>query len=628
LSGAIVAPSCCTLKQSPAILPTSPKKGRTSTWSRIAAMLAESDVPARVGVYIMYRLIKNYLQRYKKLFLVVVAFQLIGTIASLYLPTLNADIIDNGVIRGDFSYIVRVGGWMLGVSLVQILCSTCALYCGAKSATGFGRDVRAALFYRIGGFSAREIARLGTPSLITRNTNDVKQVQMLLLTGCTTMVVAPIMCTGGIIMALRLNPGLSWLMLVAASALFVSVGLIIIRTVPKFRSMQHCIDSINRVLREQIVGIRVIRAFVRERYEATRFAAVNENLTQTTLGVGRLMVMMFPVVMLIFNVSCVGVLWFGGHRINNDEMQIGSLIAFLAYLTQILASIMMTTFMAIMIPRAAVCAKRITEVFDTDSSVVPPPAPIRPASRRGKVEFRAAGFAYPGADQAVLKNITFTAHPGQITAIVGSNGSGKSTLVRLVPRLYDVSAGAVLIDSIDIRDLDLGMLRSRMGLVPATPYLFSGTVASNLRYGNPHASDKQLWDALEVAQGRDFVEAMPRGLGSPIAQGGTNLSGGQRQRLCIARALVTDPLICLFDDAFSALDLSTEARLRAALRSRARGATVIIVAQRVSTIVDADQIVVLENGQVTGIGRHEQLLDDCQTYLEIVSSQMGVERVA
>ena len=576
----------------------------------------------------LYRLIKNYLQPYKNLLLVVVAFQLIGTIASLYLPTLNADIIDNGVIRGDSGYIVRVGGWMLGVSLVEILCSTCAVYCGAKSATGFGRDVRAALFYRIGSFSAREIARFGASSLITRNTNDVRQVQMVILTGCTTMVIAPITFIGGIIMALRLNAGLSWLMLVAASALFVSVGLIIIRTVPKFRAMQHCIDSINRVLREQIVGIRVIRAFVHERHEATRFAAVNENLTQTALGVGRLMVMMFPVVMLIFNVSSLGVLWFGGHRINDDEMQIGSLIALLAYLMQILASITMTTFMAIMIPRASVCAKRITEVFDTDSSVVPPPVPIRPVSRRGKVEFRAAGFAHPGADQAVLNNITFTARPGQITAIVGSSGSGKSTLVRLVPRLYDVSAGAVLIDGIDVRDLDLGILRNRMGLVPATPYLFSGTVASNLRYGNPHARDEQLWDALEVAQARDFVEAMPRGLGSPIAQGGTNLSGGQRQRLCIARALVTDPVICLFDDAFSALDLSTEARLRAALRSRTRGATVIIVAHRVSTIVDADQIVVLENGEVTGIGRHEQLLDDCQTYLEIVSSQMGAERVA
>jgi ATP-binding cassette, subfamily B, multidrug efflux pump len=577
---------------------------------------------------LLYRLIRSYLPPYKKLLLAVVIFQVAGTIASLYLPTLNAGIIDNGVIRGDSGYIVRGGGWMLGVSLVQILCSVCAVYCGAKSAMGFGRDVRGALFHRIGGFSAREMSRFGTSSLITRNTNDVRQVQLLILTGCTTMVVAPIMCIGGIIMALRLNEGLSWLMLAAASALFISVGLIIVRTVPRFRAMQDCIDSINRVLREQITGIRVIRAFVREEHETARFAAINENLTQTTLGVGRLMVMMFPVVMLIFNVSSVGVLWFGGHRINNDGMQIGSLIAFLAYLMQILASIMMTAFTAIMIPRALVCAKRITEVFDTGSSVIPPRAPVRPARRRGEVEFRAAGFSYPGADQAVLRNITFTARPGQVTAIVGSSGSGKSTLVRLVPRLDDVSAGAVLVDGIDVRDLDLDMLRSQIGLVPTTPYLFSGTVASNLRYGSPRASDEQLWNALKVAQARDFVAAMPQGLGSPVAQGGTNLSGGQRQRLCIARALVADPAICLFDDAFAALDHGTEARLQAALRSRTRGVTVILVAQRVSTIVDADQIVVLENGQVAGIGRHEQLLDDCRAYLEIVGSQTGVERVA
>ena len=576
----------------------------------------------------LWRLARSHLPPYKKLLLGVLLLQLFGTIASLYLPTLNADIIDNGVIRGDTGYILRTGGWMLGVSLGQILCSIGAVYCGAKAAMSFGRDVRAALFHRVGDFSAREIAQFGAPSLITRNTNDVQQVQMLVVMSCTMMVMAPIMCVGGIIMALRQDVGLSWLMLVAVPALLVSVGFIISRMVPQFRSMQRRIDSVNRVLREQITGIRVVRAFVREPYERTRFAAANEDLTQTALRAGRLMVMIFPIVMLIFNASSVAVLWFGGHRVNAGEMQIGSLTAFLTYLMQILMSIMMATFMAIMIPRASACADRIGEVLDTRSSVSPPVDPVRPATRRGEVEFRSAGFAYPGAAEPVLRDISLTARPGETTAIIGSSGSGKSTLIELVPRMYDVTAGAVLIDGVDVRDLAPDVLWSRLGVVPEKPYLFSGTVASNLRYGNPDATDEQLWDALEVAQARDFVEAMPEGLEAPIAQGGVNVSGGQRQRLCIARALVADPVIYLFDDSFSALDLATDARLRAALRPRTRDATVVIVAQRVSTIVDADQIVVLEKGEVVGIGRHEELLDGCPTYLEIVESQMDAEEVA
>jgi ATP-binding cassette, subfamily B, multidrug efflux pump len=453
------------------------------------------------------RLLRTYLAPYKKLLAAVVVLQLIGTIASLYLPSLNADIIDNGVVHGDTGYILHIGSWMLAVSLIQIACSIAAVYCGAKAAMSFGRDVRMGIFAKVGEFSAREVGQFGAPSLITRNTNDVQQVQMLVVTTCTMMVMAPIMCVGGIIMALRQDVGLAWLMLVAVPALALAVGLIVSRMVPQFRAMQTRIDAVNRVLREQLSGIRVVRAFVRERYEANRFAAANEELTQTALRAGRLMVLIFPVVMFVFNASTVSVLWFGGHRVDSGQMQIGSLTAFLAYLVQILMSIMMATFMAMMIPRASVCADRIAEVLSTESSVVPPTSPKTPTTHVGEVELRHAGFAYPGADEPVLSDISFVARPGQTTAVVGSSGSGKSTVLSLIPRLYDATAGAVLVDGIDVREIEPAALWGRMGIVPGKPYLFTGTVASNLRYGKPDATDDELWEALEIAQASDFVAA-------------------------------------------------------------------------------------------------------------------------
>jgi ATP-binding cassette subfamily B protein len=576
----------------------------------------------------LIRLLRTFLQPYSSALVAVVALQLMGTLASLYLPSLNADIIDKGVATGDTGYIVTTGGWMLAVTFVQIVCSIAAVYFGARAAMGFGRDLRSAIFHRVGAFSAREVAKFGAPSLITRNTNDVQQVQMLVVLTCTMLVAAPIMCAGGIIMALRQDVGLSWLMLVSIPVLLASIGLIISRMVPLFRSMQARIDVVNRVLREQLSGIRVVRAFVRERDEAQRFAEANAALTDTALRAGRLMVLIFPTVMLILNASTVAVLWFGAGRVDAGQMQIGALTAFLVYLMQILMSVMMATFMAIMIPRAAVCADRIGEVLTTESSVTPPREPVRDLHARADLEMRDVEFRYPGAAAPVLRNISFRATAGQTTAIIGSTGAGKTTLVSLVARLFDATAGTVLIDGVGVRDLDPDLLWSRIGLVPQKPYLFTGTVASNLRYGNPEAGDDELWDALEVAQARDFVEAMPGGLDAPIAQGGTNVSGGQRQRLSIARALVRQPEIYLFDDSFSALDLATDARLRAALRPRTAQATVVIVGQRVSTIADADQIVVLDNGAIVGLGTHEELLGSCPTYVEIVESQLAVEPAA
>ncbi|MEJ7630611.1 MAG: ABC transporter ATP-binding protein [Nocardioidaceae bacterium] len=576
----------------------------------------------------LIRLLRTYLRPYGGLLSVVVVLQLVGTIASLYLPSLNADIIDNGVTTGDTTYILHTGGWMLTVSLVQVVCAVAAVYVGAKAAMSFGRDVRAAVFSRVGEFSAREVAQFGAPSLITRNTNDVQQVQMLVVMTCTMLVSAPIMCVGGVVMALREDVGLSWLMVVAVPALAVSVGLIVSRMVPGFRSMQTRIDAVNRVLREQITGIRVVRAFVRERRETDRFARANDDVTQSALYVGRLMIMIFPVVMLIFNFSSVAVLWFGGHRVGSGQMQIGALTAFLAYLTMILMSVMMATFVAMMVPRAAVCAERISEVLDTESSVRPAVAPVTEVAGRGRLELRHVGFTYPGAQSAVLTNISLVVQPGRTTAIIGSTGAGKTTLVSLIPRLVDVTEGELLVDGVDVRRLDAEVLWRRIGLVPQRPYLFTGTVASNLRYGNPDATDDELWQALDVAQARDFVAAMPDALGATIAQGGTNVSGGQRQRLCIARALVADPEIYLFDDSFSALDLATDARLRSALRSQTADAAVVIVAQRVSTITDADEIVVLEDGQIVGRGTHEDLVLTCSTYAEIVASQLTAEAAA
>jgi ATP-binding cassette subfamily B protein len=576
----------------------------------------------------LIKLLRTYLRPYTSALIAVVALQLVSTLANLYLPSLNADIIDKGVAKGDTGYIVSTGFWMLAVTLVQIACSIAAVYFGARAAMSFGRDVRSAIFHRVGTFSGREVAQFGAPSLITRNTNDVQQVQMLVLLTCTLMIAAPIMCVGGIIMALRQDVGLSWLMLVSIPALVVAIGLIVVRMVPQFRLMQARIDAVNRVLREQLSGIRVVRAFVRERDEALRFGEANAALTLTALRVGRLMVLIFPTVMLILNGSSVAVLWFGAARVNSGEMQIGALTAFLMYLMLILTSVMMATFMAIMIPRAAVCADRIGEVLATESSVVPPIDPVREVRTRAELELRQVEFHYPGAASPVLRNISFRATAGQTTAIIGSTGAGKTTLVSLVARLFDATAGTVLIDGVGVRDLDPEMLWNRIGLVPQKPYLFTGTVASNLRYGNPKATDAELWEALEVAQAADFVKAMPAGLESPIAQGGTNVSGGQRQRLAIARALVRKPEIFLFDDSFSALDLSTDARLRAALRPHTAQATVVIVSQRVSTITDADQIVVLDDGEIVGLGRHDELLKTCPTYLEIVQSQLAAEPAA
>jgi len=576
----------------------------------------------------LIRVLRTHLRPYAGNLSAVVVLQLIATIASLYLPSLNADIIDNGVSTGDTAYIMRIGVWMLAVSLLQITCTIIAVYFGAKTAALFGRDVRAAVFHRVGEFSAREVNQFGAPTLISRSTNDVTQVQMLVVMGCTMLVAAPITMIGGIIMAVREDVGLSWLVAVAVPLLAASVGFIASRMVPQFRKMQKNVDGVNRVLREQITGIRVVRAFVREPHEVERFGTANENLTDTAIRAGRLMALVFPVVMLILNMSSIAVLWFGASRVESGTMQVGALTAFLSYLIQILFSVMMGVFVMIMVPRASVCANRISEVLATDSSVRPPATPISTFTGRGQLVFENASFQYPGAAEPVLRDISFVASPGQTTAIIGSTGAGKTTLLSLVPRLFDATDGRVLVDGIDVRDIEPEALWERIGLVPQRPYLFSGTVASNLRYGNPDATDEELWEALEIAQGKDFVEAMAEGLNAPIAQGGTNVSGGQRQRLAIARALVRKPEIYLFDDSFSALDLATDARLRAALRPETRDATVVVVAQRISTIRDADQILVLEDGRVVGRGTHAELLESDETYQEIVTSQLTAEEAA
>ncbi|HEX4442652.1 MAG TPA: ABC transporter ATP-binding protein [Galbitalea sp.] len=576
----------------------------------------------------LLKLLGTYLKPHWKLVVGVVFFQLAQSIASLFLPGLNANIINDGVLKGDTGYILQYGGIMLLVTLGQVICSVIAVYFGAKAAMRFGRDLRGSIFHRVSVFSEREVSRFGAPSLITRTTNDVQQVQILVLMSATLLVSAPILAIGGVIAALQQDVGLSWILAIAVPLMLIAIGSIIIRVVPQFRALQKRIDTVNRVLREQLTGIRVVRAFVREKVEVDRFDLANKDVTASALRAGRLFALVFPLVMLIMYSTSVGVQWFGAFRINDGTLQVGTLNAFLAYIIQILTAVMMATFMAIMIPRAAVSADRISEVLSTESSVATPIAPVTQLHAAGTIEFRDASFAYPGADTAVLHHLSFSVAPGTTTAIIGSTGAGKTTLINLLPRLFDVTDGAVLVDGVDVRDLDPDLLWSRIGLVPQKGYLFTGTIASNLRYGNPDATDDDLWAALDTAQATDFVKETPDQLEASVSQGGTNFSGGQRQRLAIARALVKKSEILVFDDSFSALDTGTDARLRAALTKDARGTTRVVVAQRVFSILDADQILVLDHGEIVGRGTHEQLLGTNATYAEIVNSQLKAEEVA
>jgi len=575
----------------------------------------------------LMRLLREYLKPYTRPLTVVVVLQLIQSMANLYLPNLNADIINNGVAKGDTSVIMNLGGQMLGVTLVQVVCSIAAVYFGARVAMSLGRDVRAAVFDHVQTFSARELGHFGAPTLLTRTTNDVQQVQMVMMLSLTMMIAAPVMMIGGVIMALREDVELSGILLVVVPLLAGVLALAVGKMRPLFRSMQKKIDTINRTLREQITGIRVIRAFVRDEHERDRFAGANKDLMTVSVGVGRWMALMFPTVFLIMNLSTVGIIWFGGHRVGDGSMQVGSLIAFLSYIMQILMSVMFAVMLFMLVPRAEISAERIEEVLDTESTVVPPLEPAGAMTSRAHLEVRDVEFRYPGAVDPVLRGVSFTAEPGETTALIGSTGSGKTTLLDLIPRLYDVTEGSVLVDGVDVRDLALDTLWSAIGLVPQKPYLFTGTVASNLRYGKEDGSDDELWHALDVAQASDFVREMG-GLDASITQGGTNVSGGQRQRLAIARALVRRPEIYLFDDSFSALDFATDAALRRALEPETRNATVIVVAQRVSTIRHADRIVVLDEGVIAGIGTHEELMATNETYREIVLSQVTEEEAA
>ncbi|MGO9872687.1 MAG: ABC transporter ATP-binding protein [Acidimicrobiia bacterium] len=571
----------------------------------------------------LMRLLRSHLSPYRNALLLIVVLQTVQTSAALTLPTINANIVDKGVIPHNQGYIWTWGAVMVVFALIQIVFSVAAVYWGGKVAMSFGRDLRKNLFHQVTDFSAREVGTFGAPSLITRITNDVQQVQILVVMACTMAIAAPITMVVGVIMALRQDVGLSVILVVAMPVAGVVLGLLVSRMVPAFRLMQERIDQVNRVLREQITGIRVVRAFVREPEEARRFAKANEDLTEVSLRAGRLMSSMFPTVNLLINASSVGVLWLGASRVNSGQVQVGTLIAYLSYLVQILMSVVMATFMISMIPRAAVSADRIQEVLDTDPSVVPPANPVREVSAPGELEFQDVGFHYPGAEHPVLSGVSFATAPGQTTAIVGSTGAGKSTLVNLILRLFDSTEGTVRVGGIDVHDLDPDVLWNTIGLVPQRPYLFSGTIASNLQFGKPDATEEEMWGALEVAQAADFVRAMPGGLYARIEQGGTNVSGGQRQRLSIARALVRRPDIYVFDDSFSALDLATDARLRAALGPYTRDSAVVIVAQRVSTIASADNILVLDDGVVIGRGAHADLIRDCPTYAEIVQSQIG-----
>jgi len=574
------------------------------------------------------RLLREYLAPYKLSVAIALALMLVQAITNLYLPELNAEIINEGVAKGDIAFIWRTGGVMVAVTLLMGATAIAGIYFGSKASMSFGRDVRSAIFRRVGAFSQAEVNRFGTASLITRNTNDVQQVQMVVLMALNVMVLAPFMGIGGIIMAVRQDVVLSATLLVIVPFMALFLGLLARKTLPLFTSMQLKIDRINQVMRERLAGVRVIRAFVRDSYESRRFERANADLTDTATRVFHLFALMWPTLLGVMNLSMVAIMWFGGHRIASGAMPIGNLTAFLTYVVQILMSVMMATFMLTMLPRAAVSANRIREVLDTVPSVADPVVPLVPAEVHGRVDFRDVEFRYPGAEDPVLCGITFSTGPGETTAIIGSTGSGKSTLVNLVPRFYDVTGGALLVDGIDVRDMAQETFWARIGYIPQRAFLFSGTIASNLRYGKADATDEELWHALEVAQADRFVADMPGGLEAPVAQGGANLSGGQRQRIAIARALVKRPEIYVFDDSFSALDFATDRRLRAALRGETRDATVMVVAQRVGTIMHADRIVVLDRGRIAGIGTHDELMETCETYREIVFSQMTEEEIA
>jgi len=571
------------------------------------------------------RLLSSVLTKYRGLLWMVIGLQAVQALAGLLLPTLNSDIINKGVVKNDIGYIWRMGGVMLLVTLAQVVLSVAAVYFGSKVAMGFGRDVRRQLFSQVNAFSTREVAVFGAPSLITRITNDVQQVQMLVLMTCTLILGAPFTAIGGIFMAMHQDLGLSRILMVSIPILAVLLSFIISSMVPTFRKMQERIDRINEILREQLTGIRVVRAFAREPEEAERFSVANDAVTQTALRGGRLQALMFPTATLVVNVSSVAVVWFGSDRIAEGTMKPGAMIAFLTYLTQILMSVMMTTWMAALIPRAAVSAERIMEVLETPSSIVIADNPITELSQTAVLQFDHVSFRYPGAEQPVLSDVSFTVRAGETLAIIGSTGSGKTTLMNLIPRLVDATEGTVLLDGVDVRDLAPEALWSRVGIVPQKPYLFSGTVASNLGYGKENATEDEMWEALRIAQAEDFVRDMPEGLNATIAQGGSNVSGGQRQRLAIARALIRRPEIYLFDDSFSALDLATDARLRAALEPYVKEAVVVVIAQRVSTIRNANKIMVLEDGDCVGFGTHDELLTTCETYQEIVSSQASAQ---
>ncbi|WP_157531056.1 ABC transporter ATP-binding protein [Mycobacterium sp. IS-1496] len=569
----------------------------------------------------LWGLLRRNVRPYRGLLSVVAGLQIVSTLASLYLPTVNAAIIDDGVARGDTATIVELGMVMLAVTALQVVCAVGAVYFGSRAGMGFGRDLRSAIFDRVTRFSAEDTARFGAPSLLTRTTNDVGQIQLLVQLTCTMLITAPIMSVGGIVMAIHQDAGLSWLLLVSIPVLALANYWIVSHLLPIFRRMQQLIDNINRVMRDQLTGLRVIRAFAREPLERDRFAEANQTLSDTALDAGRWQALMLPVTTLVINISSVALIWFGGLRIDAGQMQVGSLIAFLSYFMQILMAVLMATFMLIIIPRAAVCADRIGEVLATRPGIDTPPDAVRPDTVRGEIRLDGATFCYPGADRPVVEDVSLTARPGTTTAIVGSTGSGKSTLISLICRLYDVTGGSIRVDGIDVRDYDIERLWSLIGLVPQRGYLFTGTVADNLRYGDPDATEEQMWTALRVAAADDFVRAHADGLQMRVAQGGMNFSGGQRQRLAIARAVIRRPSVYLFDDAFSALDVHTDARVRAALREVSAEATVVVVSQRLSTVTQADQVIVVDDGRVVGVGTHESLLVDCPTYAEFAESQ-------